>query len=330
MYFRIINSFCQFQLVTISRRIYYTVLMAELPPEFSNEIVIRDNQRYCTYRAELEGEPVFIKQVKADGPAKGIRRELWGLEAFRQLAEANDDLGFTVPKVIAYGEDYVVTSWAEGKPVDFSPDSPTYDEALEFFAHSLATIDMRTSLVDPPTLEPSIAISSIHKLRSRLMSTPYAAHIDATLIDKAFKLLNDAPPLPIRLTHADFTPGNVLEHHGQRTLVDYESVSTVWARFYDLVNLTFNRMATKPGLTPGCRHIIERYFALNTSVDMGSVVPELNIIALHRSLSLLLEHLSEPNKRHNTVASLTPEISERLTLAIRGLLVGKPYFETLT
>ena len=111
--------------------------MSELPIELANPQVVRDNQRYCTYRAEYEGTPVFIKQVKAIDLTDGIRRELWGLEAFRQLAETSD-LGFTVPQVIANGDDYVVTSWAEGRPMDFNPQAANFDDDVTFFCCQLS------------------------------------------------------------------------------------------------------------------------------------------------------------------------------------------------
>jgi thiamine kinase-like enzyme len=306
--------------------------MLELPNEFANPQVVRDNQRYRTYKAKYEGTPVFIKQVKAAGLSEGARRELWGLEAFRQLAETSE-LGFTVPKVIANGEDYVVTSWAEGQPIDLNPQAANYDGHVTFFANSLAKIDMLTCLAAP--LQAKFDMSSkdvkagIDELRGRLDQTAYTDYFDEGLINKGFDYLyKGTENLAARLTHADFTPGNVLERNGQRTLVDYESVSLLWPRFYDLVNLTFNRMMFDPELTSGCIQIVDRYFSVNTATDVESATPQMNVIAMLRSLALIWEHITEPNDYHNTQRPMTQELSERLSMSIEQILRDKPYFES--
>jgi thiamine kinase-like enzyme len=306
--------------------------MSEIPSEFSNLQVVRDNQRYCTYKAEFEGSTVFIKQVRAADLSGGIRRELWGLETFKQLAETSD-LGFTVPEVVANGEDYVVTSWAEGEPVELDPQADNYDDRITFFANSLAKIDMLTCLAKPPQakfdMRSKDAKAGIDKLRGRLGQTVYTDYFDKDLIDKGFDYLyKNAGTLAARLTHADFTPGNVLEHDGQRTLIDYESVSLLWPRFYDLVNLTFNRIMFEPQLTPGCLQIVDRYFSVNSAADIKSATPQMNVIAMLRSLSLIWEHVTEPNDYHNTQRPMTQELSERLSMSIGQILVDKPYFES--
>lgn len=306
--------------------------MSELPIEFHDPQIVRDNQRYCTYKAEFEGSPVFIKQVKAADFSEDIRRELWGLEAFRQLAETSE-LGFTVPNVVANGEDYVVTSWAEGEPIELDPQTDNYDDQITFFADSLAKIDMLTCLTMPLQakfdMRSKDAKAGIDKLRGRLDQTAYTDYFDKDLIGKGFDYLyKNAGILAARLTHADFTPGNVMEHNGQRTLVDYESVSLLWPRFYDLVNLTFNRIMFDPQLTPGCLRIVDRYFAVNDAADIESATPQMNVIAMLRSLSLIWEHITEPNDYHNTQRPMTQELSERLTMSIGQILVDKPYFET--
>lgn len=307
--------------------------MSKLPIDFTNLKILRDNQRYSTYKAEYKGEFVFIKQVKKSGPPLGIIRELWGLESFRQLAEMNN-LGFAVPRLIKNGEDYLVTSWAEGQPMQFNPEATNYDDQIMFFADSLAKIDIITCLSTPIKAKNDMsskdARTGINKLKDRLSQTTYTDYFDKDLIDKGLDYLyKNAPKLTARLTHADFTPGNVLEHNGQRTLLDYESVSLLWPRFYDLVNLTFNRMIFDPKLIPGCLQTIDRYFSLNINVDIETAKPQMNAIAMWRSLSLIWEYLTEPNDSHNTQNQMTQELSERLSTSIKQILVDRPYFDYL-
>mgnify|MGYP003440160475 FL=1 len=305
--------------------------MSKLPDSLSNLRVIRDNQRYSTYKAEYHDAPVFAKLVKAPALRAGIRREIWGIQAFRQLADAKD-LGFAIPEMIASGDDYVVTSWAEGQPIDFSPESADFDDHIQFFATSLAQIDMLAYMATPQPGEPDTAPkdirSRIDTLKSRLETTAYGDYFDQTLIEKGFEYLyQNTGTLTTRFTHADFTPGNVLEHDGRRTLVDYESVSSSWPRFYDVVNLTINRIVSQPELVPGCLQIIERYFSVNTATSLVFAMPQMNVIAMLRSLSLIWEHLTEPNDHHNTQAAMTNQVRDRLIASIEQILAGKSYFE---
>lgn len=305
--------------------------MSQLPSEFSNLRIVRDNQRYSTYKADYRGTPVFVKLVKSPALRAGIRRELWGLQAFRQLADAND-LGFAVPELIASGDDYVVTSWVEGQPIDFSPESADFDDQIQFFANSLAQIDMlaRIATVQQTKIDPQYTemTSAIDRLKEHLEKTRYMDHFEEVLIQKGFAYLyENAALLTPRLTHADFTPGNVLEYDRQRTLVDYESVSASWPRFYDVVNLTLNRMVTEPELVPGCLQIIEHYFSVNTAADLESATPQMNVIAMLRSLSLIWEHITEPNDYHNTQTGLTQNIQKSIATTITTILEGRLYVE---
>ena len=307
--------------------------MSELPSAYNIVRTIRENQRYATFQAEYEGSSVFIKQVKADELADGVQRELWGLEAFAQLAETVE-LGFEVPRVIASGHDYLVTTWAEGEPIDFRAGTSNFDDEITFFATSLAKLDMATCLAQTiPAkfdMRAKDAKASVDMLRTRLKATSYTEFLNEALIDKGFKYLYEhIGRLAARLTHADFTPGNVLEVDGRRTLIDYESVSLLWPRFYDVVNLTCNRMIMDADLVPGCRKLMEQYFEANDAAEIGQALPQLNTIAMLRSLSLVWEHITEPNEYHNTQAVMTAELADRLAVQISSILAGRPYFEAL-
>ncbi len=308
--------------------------MSELPAEFNDLTPVRKNQRYHTYKANYHGKPVFIKQVNNAGLANGVRDELWGLKTFSKLAEGND-LGFSVPNIITNGTDYIVTSWASGELIRFSPDASDYEMNIRFFASSLAKIDILTHFPNPASpkfgMKSENMKASIDTLKSHLEQTKFSTYFDPKLVDDSFQyVISNVGSLTARLTHADFTPGNVLIDGGQRTLIDYESVSQVWPRFYDLVNLTYNQMIMDPTLIPGCVRLVKQYFDINDGVDMESVIPQLNTIAMVRALSLIWQHMSDPNEIHNTQQSMTDELSRRLATSMEGILSGRPYFETVT
>lgn len=310
----------------------YTFRMLQLPGEFTNLEVIRANQRYETYRAIYENSSVFIKHVvDRHRISSSIDSEIRGLEIFHELSKKGD-LGFDIPQVITRGDDYVVTTWIDGDLVSFDPESANFDDVVEFFATSLANIDMLTMPGEP--IPPKFGAdsedgkASVDKLHTRMVKVDYASYFNPELIESAFKFVYDnLPVLTARLTHADFTPGNVIEHGGRRTLIDFESVGEYWPRFYDLVNLTQNKIITNPATASGCKQMVKRYFEVNQIADLETCLPQLKILALWRCLSLIWEHLSKPSHAHNTHQNMSPELSERLTQSIEQILQGKAYFE---
>lgn len=165
-------------------------------------------------------------------------------------------------------------------------------KTLNFLAESLAKIDIATSFCKPlPTkfnLRTKGNTSGIDRLRRRVESVDTTLRFDRALIDKCFRYLeNNATNLIARLTHADFTPSNIIVNNGKRTLLDYESTSFLWPRFYDLVNLTINRMIMEPEQTEGCVSIIDHYFKFHKNVDVCHQAPMPSRVVGGRTLSLL-------------------------------------------
>ncbi len=312
---------------------YATILgIMELPPNLTDLTPVRENQRFATYRATYETQPVFVKQVKHPDLAARIRQELWGLQTFTELAEAYD-LPFNLPDVLLNGNDFIVTTWVEGEYANFDPHTPNRMEVIEFFARSLAAIDKITRLKHPMT--PKFDTPGAHgqpltkRLQSRLQDISYQQHFEQALIDSSFAYLEEhLTDLESGFTHGDFTPHNILDNHGRRTLIDFESCSLRWPRFYDLVNLTFNRIITEPAIASECVRLAQRYFEINEDADVREHRAQVNTIAMVRSLSMINELMTDPDSYHNTTQSMTPDLAERLRVSMEFILSDEVYFES--
>jgi aminoglycoside phosphotransferase (APT) family kinase protein len=301
--------------------------MSELPSTVRNREVIRENQRFATYKALYDGQSVFVKQIRHEKLGGAVRSELWGLEAFAQL-QKTASLPFSVPRVLLNGEDYIITEWVEGEQMAMSA------ETAHFLAASYAAIDKATQLVHPPTANFALpgkdGHTTLERLQLWLKKVNYQAFFDQDLIDGAFQYLKtNLPLLEARLTHADFTPSNVLVSGRRKVLIDYESVSLLWPRFYDVVNLTFNRFVLEPELTEYLQLTVKEFFALIGSSPEDNL-SQLNTIAMVRALSTIAECMTEPDDYHNTIDTMTPEIAARLTDAMRRMSAGELYFSIVT
>lgn len=87
--------------------------MGELPSELTRIEIIRQNQRFSSSKAQFNDEMVFVKQVNDPELATNLHREVYGLEVFNNIARSHE-LSFEVPRLLLHGDDYIVTSWANG------------------------------------------------------------------------------------------------------------------------------------------------------------------------------------------------------------------------
>jgi aminoglycoside phosphotransferase (APT) family kinase protein len=302
-----------------------------LPDTLHNIVEIRTNQRFATFKAtDGAGETVFVKQICHPELGDSLRKEMYALERMRQTALGmNGVLPFGVPKVLDNGQDYVVTSWAEGSTMAFGHDLPDQPERIRFFARSFAALDRATLTTAPgrsdlviPTKKNETAVQRLERIIPGMAADKFFAK---NLLDAAFGYLHEhSSRVMARFTHGDFTPSNVIEHESQRVLVDWESGSELLPRFYDLVNFTFNWANENPALVPDMRLLTNEFFsAINSRAEDHLV--QLNTIAMLRALSYITELLSEPNDIHNTASTMTAEKATSIQAAIDRILSDKLY-----
>jgi aminoglycoside phosphotransferase (APT) family kinase protein len=304
--------------------------MNTLPKELQDLTEIRVNQRFGTFSATdtVTGDKVFVKQIRHPELSDSLRKEAYGLERIAQLTRVHT-FPFAVPKVLRTGEDYLVTTWAEGEIMALAPTLPDIAERVRFLAEGYAAIDVATETVHPGRATfgvPGDKQKSVTERISALLATidtdPY---FDADLIQRSLDYLDtNLPSLTTRFTHADFTPNNIIEHGETRTLIDWESASEIWPRFYDVVNFTHNRALSQPELKSALRDVVTQFFAnINSSADAHLV--QLNTIAAVRALGSISDLMTEPNSYHNTTEIMTPEAAAQIKETLDNVLSGRLY-----
>lgn len=305
--------------------------MNHLPADITILNIVRKNQRYATYRAVYRGRQVFVKQAVRVSLAAGIRRELWGLQVFEDLAMYNH-LPFEVPKILHSGSDFVVTKWVEGQPLDFDPAVADFDDNVAFLAGSLARLDTLTRLANPMRSRFDVPLrprqSLPDSLESRLGALSYRQYFEQTLIKACLDMVRlNLGSLEARLTHGDFTPNNIVAYKSKRTLVDFESTNLLWPRFYDVVNLTINRLITQPETSAGCQRLVKLYLGQIAGTVNKAGLAQMNTIAMVRLLSMIIEIMSPPSVYHNTHYTMNDELADRLNIYMVAVLAGTNYFE---
>lgn len=288
--------------------------MSELPSSISDLESIRANQRFSTFSAKYKQEKVFIKQLHNANLKKALRAEVWGIETFTQLAKVKK-FPFNIPNVVLSGENFLVTTWVDGEPMQLNHSANSFNNDIEFLASSYAAIDQVMTLANPMQtswVHHSNGSTVLDHLLKRLQPLAYRDFFSEDLIKNAIEYIHrNLPILEARLTHADFTPNNIMVDDDQKTLIDFESVNLLWPRFYDVVNMTINKQLLEPDLTVGMKQLFDS-FSQKTEFNINTHLHQVNTIAMVRALSLIIECLGQPDTLHNTEYSMTPEIAARL------------------
>jgi len=298
-----------------------------LPKNLKEITEIRINQRFATYRAIDEtGEPVFVKQVRHTKLKDSLRREVYGMEKMAQLT-VTQTFPFSVPRVLQNGEDYLVTSWAGENTMEFKATSPDLTQRIEFMATAYAAMDTTTELVHPGKARFGNNYGAVERLEAKLQRLDFKTYFEPTLITRALDYIRqNSPNLKARFTHADLTPNNIIETNGKRTLIDWESASEIWPRFYDIVNFTHNKALKNPELTDSLKEVFSQTFrAIHSSPE--DHLQQLNTIAAVRAASSITELMTEPDDHHNTQETMTEDRAKRITQTLTNVLNDKLYCE---
>jgi thiamine kinase-like enzyme len=296
-----------------------------LPENLKKVSEIRVNQRFATYRAVNEaGETVFIKQVQHPELKTSLRREVYGMEKMAQLAITRP-FPFSVPHVLQNGEDYLVTSWAGENTMEFEATSPDLTQRIGFMATAYAAIDIATELAHPGKAQFGKNYGAVDRLEAKLQRVDFKAYFEPELVTHALDYIRrNSPDLRARFTHADLTPGNIIEVDGKRTLVDWESAGETWPRFYDVVNFTHNKALAQPELTGSLREVLDQTFQAIHSAPEDHL-QQLNTIAAVRAVSSIAELMTEPDEHHNTQDTMTSQAASQITATLEKILNGQLY-----
>lgn len=295
--------------------------MPNLPSDINIVRKIRSNHRYACYEVLCRGERAFAKVVASDIHRKGIIAEICGIRTFQELATMVE-LPFRIPQVLRWGEDHVVTSWAEGRLLGKVLSAADID----FFVRAYAEID-RTSVTRNPSPSRFTTGTTLERLQNELDKIAPHPNVDISLVRTALECVKAGlPSLEARLTHPDLTPDNVLVDDGIYTLIDYETVSMRWPRFYDVINCGYNRVIIgDEALAQQMRQMIVQFFE-SIGEPLEQHLRAVNTLCMLRAVSFVVEILGKDKTRHNTQEQMTREISERIETSIKLAVAGRPAF----
>ncbi len=292
---------------------------------------IRENQRFHTYRGMLNGRAVFVKRPASTSErlVAAHRSELWGLMSFHEINRL-EQLSFRVPELLAYGDDYLVTEYIEGSAPRLDPHDADYENILTFLARGLAEVDERTLSAHRRLSKVSLRYPNgqtfVERLRERLSTVNYREYFEQELIEEALSLIDEKHELlEARFTHADFTENNaLLMADGTFALIDFDSCSMSWPRWYDVVDVTFNRRVRRPELSDGMKRVMGEYFE-RIGEDQGAHKSALHVVALIRGLTLILDVMTAPNAMVETRESMSLDLSLRIKDALQASIENRFY-----
>lgn len=256
---------------------------------------LTDDERYQTWHIQYKGKDTFLKHAVTDTTRSRLANEPWGAETMRHIA-VYGSAPFRIPQVIAFDhtKGWFMSEWVDGTPLS-GADYPkrdvlaAKDKVLEIYAF------MDNLLV--PNQKQSAALGKINSgegmaksIKEKLEAIPDTTKpIDQHLVDDAIAFIKaNFQQLKPCFAHGDLTPKHVIKSSsGEHFVIDFESCSLHWPRFYELVNFT-TKLTVVHEQKVIADELTKRFFAMIGETAINHEI-ELRVLAAIRTLLIVHE-----------------------------------------
>ena len=282
--------------------------------------VIRQNHRFAVSEVDWFGERVFCKQSQPGVTGKDeILREANGLRTFDKLTRNFNDIPFSVPKLLHYGDMKILTQFIDGWTPELA------DVPDDFFIQSFVQMDhyfrnqkRRCSRWSRQNKDGEY----IWQKLERIISGFNLEVIPPEIFRASLDFLRDNHSLcEARPMHADFTENNLLYDGDKYWLIDFESFRDDWPRWYDVVNFTYNREMERPETAERMRNI--RRLVIERLGEEPTTQREIACIKIVRGLSLIIEHMTIGGRNHAAIVPLDNALRQRIITSFTKFLPAK-------
>ena len=282
--------------------------------------VIRQNHRFAVSEVDWFGERVFCKQSQPGVTGKDeILREVNGLRTFDKLTRNFNDIPFTVPKLLHYDDMKILTQFIDGWTPELA------DVPDDFFVQSFVQMDRyfrnqkrRRSRWSQQNKDGEYIWQKLERIISGFNLEVIPPEIFRASLDF---LRNNHSLCEARPMHADFTENNLLYDGDKYWLVDFESFRDDWPRWYDVVNLTYNREMERPETAERMHNI--RRLVIEQLGEEPTTQREIACIKIVRGLSLIIEHMTIGGRNHAAIVPLDDALRQRIITSFTKFLPAR-------
>lgn len=200
--------------------------------------VIGESERMRYSKVSTIDAVYFLKQAKIAQLYPQIAAQAQGAKLFAKIINAESP--FRVEQPVAFGKDWLLMEWLEGKPL-LDPEDIQHQPRLTDFVQLLAYIDQQDIILKNKPKElcfgahtPSsqYAKRTFEKCQA-IVQKGVGSQLITQVIHRIEAVIPDLTPA---LQHGDFTPWHMLKKGKALTLVDCEHVRNNWPRYYDIAN----------------------------------------------------------------------------------------------
>lgn len=217
--------------------------------------VLRNSDRFITYKVTKDGQAFFLKGAK-DIELKKLRNEVWFAEQLNQSTSAPG----VAPGIISVNDKWYVSEFFEADPL--CVEAACFSTDLTVHTRTLTAILLQIDELPVPSDRPKkIFQGTFEKLLKEAQLAVDGGVVSRTTATKA---LQQVEPLrhkvETRVQHGDFTPWHIFDlRQGKYGIVDAEHAGNL-PRFNDLANLytrLFNRCNSPSSAAAVLRSFIE-------------------------------------------------------------------------
>lgn len=201
-------------------------------PDLKLGRTIKENDRYSSYEATLNGKKVFAKKANSQNTALHLNFQIKNSQVVNDIGK---DL-FRAPQVLASSEDWLVMEWIDGNTLEASVKQKP-NRAAKAVAEVVARFDAQPD--EDTELRPIFTASGLTKRVEQRISESTRASACGLLAMALERFSKLQPSLKACLQDADVQPEHLFIDPAKKAkyvLIDSEHLQSHWPRRYDLAN----------------------------------------------------------------------------------------------
>ncbi len=278
---------------------------------------LQETERFLVQKAVLNNKTVVLKKAKTKKMITNLQKELEAYYYYDEMLKT-ENAPFFIASLIASGDDWILESFLDGKPMQELINDDNKAEHYETLVKIMAFCDNKLKVhLDNSNLGlPSFIITEA-KRRLTEIRVRFKALTNSTItIDQ--KLLTTAADtfeanisnLTTCFVNPDLTTSHVIIGEGEPAIFDFENANLQGARFSDLIN-----MMTKIWFKDNDkRSAMNFYYSFwqNTNLQPEDYSDQLKTLVMMRCVGFTDELITEPNQYHNTKLKLSQKLADNI------------------
>lgn len=279
---------------------------------------LQETERFLVQKAIFNNQVVVLKKAKTKKMITNLHNELQAYNYYDEILKTENG-PFTIASLIASGDDWIIESFLDGKPMRELINDDNRDEHYETLVKIMAFCDnkIKVHLNNSNLGLPSFVIDEARRRlidmreRFKVLSDSKITFDQKLLATAADAFEAGISDLATCFVNPDLTTSHVMINGEVPAIFDFENAKLQGARFSDLIN-----MMTKIWFKNSDKRSAMNFYSSfwkNTNLQPEDYSDQLRTLVMIRCVGFTDELITEPNQYHNTKLKLSQNLADNIT-----------------